>query len=116
MMDCSKRKFKIPLKQQVLDLRNFSRIVRTIGMGPHRKHFWHVFKEVATKNPKALRYAVAMMALYVHFGPFSRYIVGRIDEQILRARVSKDESELKTAVKKSIPSKVSRPREAELSV
>ncbi|HJW40670.1 MAG TPA: hypothetical protein VJ476_05490 [Rhizomicrobium sp.] len=32
-----------------------------------------------TSNPASIRWIVAMMALYLHVGPYSRDVIGRID-------------------------------------
>jgi hypothetical protein len=44
-----------------------------------REPFWNTFIEVAKTNPEALRYIVMLMALYIHFGPFSKRVIGEID-------------------------------------
>jgi hypothetical protein len=47
-----------------------------------REPFWKTFVEVAKTNPGALRYVVMLMALYIHFGPFSKSVIGEIDRRI----------------------------------
>lgn len=47
-----------------------------------REPFWKTFVEVAQSNPGALRFIVMLMALYVHFGPFSKRVIGEIDRRI----------------------------------
>ncbi len=47
-----------------------------------REVFWQTFTHVAATNPKAVRFVVAMMAIYLHLGPFSRKVIGTIDRQI----------------------------------
>jgi hypothetical protein len=47
-----------------------------------REPFWNTFIEVAKTNPEALRYIVMLMALYIHFGPFSKRVIGEIDRRI----------------------------------
>ncbi|MEO6597757.1 MAG: B12-binding domain-containing radical SAM protein, partial [Planctomycetota bacterium] len=37
------------------------------------------------KNPKSIRYTGAMVALYLHFGPFSKYVANRIRTAIAEA-------------------------------
>jgi hypothetical protein len=45
-----------------------------------------VFRQLLTDcmatNPKSTRYIVTLLAFYLHLGPFSRYVVGQIDEKI----------------------------------
>ena len=33
-------------------------------------------------NPRSTRYIVMMMALYLHLGPFSRYVIPQIEQKI----------------------------------
>ena len=37
------------------------------------------------KNPRALRYVIALMALYLHFGDFHGFLLARLDREIARA-------------------------------
>jgi len=45
-----------------------------------------VFRQLLTDcmatNPKSTRYIVTLLAFYLHLGPFSRYVIGQIDEKI----------------------------------
>ena len=64
-------------------LRLLSRIVRRLARQPSALwHFTRVFVECALRNPRALEYVGAMAALYIHFGPFSRFVIASLDEQI----------------------------------
>jgi len=40
--------------------------------------FWRTLLGSLWRNPRSIRYTGALMALYVHFGPFSQYIAKRI--------------------------------------
>ena len=40
---------------------------------------------LAWRNPRGLRYSVAMMALYLHFGEFRDYLASRIEDSIAAA-------------------------------
>ena len=35
-----------------------------------------------SSNPESARCIVALMALYLHLGPFSRYVIGQIEQKI----------------------------------
>jgi hypothetical protein len=35
-----------------------------------------------SSNPQSARWIVALTALYLHLGPFSRYVIGQIDPKI----------------------------------
>jgi hypothetical protein len=53
------------------------------GRMPHLLgHFWTTFYDCAKNNPAALKSVVSTMALYIHFGPFSREIIAGLKEQI----------------------------------
>ena len=63
------------------------RLGRVIWMMPVRhpelrKAFWKTFFDCVLHNPAALKSVIGMMALYLHFGPFSRDVIGRIRAQI----------------------------------
>ena len=47
-----------------------------------REVFWPAFKRCVSSNPQSARWIVALTALYLHLGPFSRYVVGLIEEKI----------------------------------
>ena len=90
MMDCSKKQLNLPLQKRISDLRGFSRVVHQMGvLAPYRHLFWKVLLTTAAKNPKAIRYAVALMALYLHFGPFKDYVLTRMIDNELRLPPSK---------------------------
>lgn len=81
-LNTSKKRMKSSLPQVVRDLRAFSRLVWKSGVtGAHRRHFWSVLGQVAAKNPGALRYVIAMIALYLHFDGFRDYLVERLDRE-----------------------------------
>lgn len=47
-----------------------------------REIFWPTFSKCVSRNPQSARWLVALIALYLHLGPFSQYVIGKIDEQI----------------------------------
>src|ERR1700754_671059 len=47
-----------------------------------RDIFWPAFKRCLSSNPQSARWIVALTALYLHLGPFSRYVIGQIDPKI----------------------------------
>jgi radical SAM superfamily enzyme YgiQ (UPF0313 family) len=53
-------------------------------MPDERELFWRTFVDCASTNPRAVKYIVMLMVLYLHLGPFARQMVeqmeGRIDE------------------------------------
>jgi radical SAM superfamily enzyme YgiQ (UPF0313 family) len=46
-----------------------------------RDRFWQVITECASTNPRSARYIVTLMAFYLHLGPFSRYVIGQIEQR-----------------------------------
>ena len=46
-----------------------------------RDVFWPALKRCVSINPQSARWLVALFALYSHLGPFSRYVVGKIEEK-----------------------------------
>ena len=40
------------------------------------------FPQCLTTNPRSARWIVALMALYLHLGPFSRYVIEQIEKKI----------------------------------
>jgi hypothetical protein len=44
-----------------------------------REVFRSTLSQCMSDNPSAIRWIVALMALYLHVGPFSRDVIARID-------------------------------------
>ena len=44
--------------------------------------FRRTLTECVSRNPNSARWVVAMMALYLHLGPFSRVVIGRIENML----------------------------------
>jgi hypothetical protein len=82
-LDSSQRRYRPGLKAQVKELKGFVRLIAKIGLrGAAKGPFWKALVSCLWKNPKSIRYAGALMALYLHFGPFSKYVASRIREAI----------------------------------
>jgi hypothetical protein len=47
-----------------------------------REVFWETFIHCARSNPAATRYAVFLMAMYLHLGPYSRYVMANVDRRL----------------------------------
>ena len=47
-----------------------------------RDMFWQTFTECVSANPRSARWLVALMAFYLHLGPFSRYVIQQIELKI----------------------------------
>jgi radical SAM superfamily enzyme YgiQ (UPF0313 family) len=46
-----------------------------------RDVFWPALKRCMSINPHSARWLVGLFALYSHLGPFSRYVIGKINEK-----------------------------------
>ena len=46
------------------------------------RQFCLAFCECARKNPRAVDYLGMLAAVYLHLGPFSRFVIATIDRQI----------------------------------
>jgi hypothetical protein len=47
-----------------------------------RRFYWGTLLKSLWKNPKSIRYTGSLMALYLHFGTFSKYVAEKIREAI----------------------------------
>ena len=47
-----------------------------------REIFWPTITKCISSNPQSARWIVALTALYLHLGPFSRYVVGQIEQKL----------------------------------
>ena len=82
-LDGSKRRFKPGFRQWLRELKGFGRMALKLGFRKSTsRHFWRTLTRVIWKNPGAVRYAGSLMALYLHFGPFSQYVAEKIREAI----------------------------------
>ena len=46
------------------------------------RHFWRALYQCARNNPRAVSYVGILAALFLHFGPFSRFVIAELDRQI----------------------------------
>lgn len=82
-LDSSQRKFRPCLKQWFAELPAFFKMSARLGAASDtRRYFWRVFFHTLRHNPGSLRHTMSIMALYLHFGPFSKYVAGHIRKQI----------------------------------
>ena len=85
VLDSTGRKFRPGLKPWFAELRGFFKMSARLGVAAEtRRYFWRVFFRALWHNPRSLRYTTSIMALYLHFGPFSKYVAGRIRQDIER--------------------------------
>lgn len=78
-LDSSARRFRPGLRHRLRELKGFFRLTMKLGFRREtRGPFWRTVLGSLWKNPKSIRYTGALIALYLHFGPFSRYVASRI--------------------------------------
>jgi hypothetical protein len=84
-LNCSQKKLKLSWWHQLRDLRGLARIIWRQGVqASYRGLFWSTLLTLLRRNPQGIRYGINLMAFFLHFGPFSRYVLGRIDEAIAK--------------------------------
>jgi radical SAM superfamily enzyme YgiQ (UPF0313 family) len=68
----------------VRDLKLLWRLLWRIALRQPRvlRHFWRSLYRCARENPRALDCVGMLAALYLHFGPFSRFVIAALDRQI----------------------------------
>ncbi len=93
-LNCSQKKLKLTWRHYLKDLRGLGRIIWKQGIrAPYRRLFWRNVWRTVRKNPQAFRYSINLIAFYLHFGPFSRYVLGRIDAAIAAEEARSEEHE-----------------------
>jgi len=83
LLDCSDRRREMA-KGDVRAKIGTVNIVQDIlrRMPEHREILWRTFTNCMKNNPGALRAVVILMAFYLHIGPYTRFAINEIDEQI----------------------------------
>src|SRR5581483_7083133 len=83
MQVCSRKRLKLPLRILLRDVRSLYRLTLKLGLAREtRAQYWKVLFICLLRNPRALRNAVSLMALYLHFGTFRDFVLGRLDTEI----------------------------------
>jgi radical SAM superfamily enzyme YgiQ (UPF0313 family) len=82
-LDSSQRRFRPGLRQWWKELKGFARMACRLGLRKEtRGHFWSTMVKALWRNPRSIRYTGSLMALYLHFGKFSKYVAEKIHEAI----------------------------------
>jgi radical SAM superfamily enzyme YgiQ (UPF0313 family) len=82
-LDSSQRRFRPGLGQWWKELKGFARMSVKLGLRKEtRRLYWGTMLKALWKNPKSIRYTGSLMALYLHFGTFSKYVGEKIREAI----------------------------------
>ncbi len=82
-MNCDGKRLTLPWRNRVRELRGFARLVWRMGFcAPYWPRFWLTLTGLLWRNPRSVRYSVALMALYLHLDEFARDLVQRLDAEI----------------------------------
>jgi radical SAM superfamily enzyme YgiQ (UPF0313 family) len=83
MLDNTGRPKELPAGDRRRDYVSLDFVHGVLSRVPEaREAFWNVFKTCRASNPGALRHVMALMTLYIHLGPFSRFVIREIDRRI----------------------------------
>jgi radical SAM superfamily enzyme YgiQ (UPF0313 family) len=83
-LDCSVQRNPYPLAK---NLRELAAIIWRLSRTRHVAWlFWRTALGCAVRNPTALRSVIKMAALYIHLGPFSRYVSQTLDRHMKEER------------------------------
>lgn len=83
LLDNSHRNRQTPARESRHRFGASDIVTRIITKLPEpREIFWPTFSKCVSSNPQSARWIVALIALYLHLGPFSRYVIGKIEEKI----------------------------------
>ena len=83
MLDRSGRPRELPEGDTRRKLGTTEALQKIFNQMPQVRHiFWESFIHCAKTNPAAARYAVFLMAMYLHLGPYSRYVMANIDQRL----------------------------------
>lgn len=86
LLNCEKKKLNLTARYLLRDIGHFFNIIWQMGViKSYRGSFWLTLVKLLWRNPRAIRYCLAPMVLYLHFGDFSRHVVARTTESIREA-------------------------------
>ncbi len=79
-----KRSLRVALSGTFREFGRFLRLITrvTLYRPDMRAQAWRTLVSILLRNPTAVTSAMRLTAFYVHLGPFSRFVVSRIDAQI----------------------------------
>ena len=74
------RKLSLGWRGQAKDAATFLRMAWRLGLRkPWGWRFWKLLAQVLARNPRSIRYALWMAALYAHFADFTPLLIARIE-------------------------------------
>jgi hypothetical protein len=85
MLNCSQKRLNQRLGDHARDLLGLARLTWRQGVvARYRLDFWRTLWRTFRHNPGAIRYAVALMAFYLHFDEFVPFVISKLDASIER--------------------------------
>lgn len=82
LLDRSGRPQGVPEGDLGSKFSSLERVHRILGQLPTREPFWKVLTQVVRNNPAVANHIVMLMAVYLHLGPYSRYIISAIERRL----------------------------------
>jgi radical SAM superfamily enzyme YgiQ (UPF0313 family) len=85
LLDSSQRRYRPTVRYRLKALRALWRLAWHFSLRRDTVFaFWYTFAACLIRNPRSLPYALSLIALYLHFGPFATYIAGKITGELAR--------------------------------
>jgi radical SAM superfamily enzyme YgiQ (UPF0313 family) len=83
-LDRSEHRLRTSFHNAWRDLRAFLRMLWRMGVrdGAVRRQWWGSLLDCLLHNPRSIKIVASFAALYLHYGPFSRRIIERLERQI----------------------------------
>jgi hypothetical protein len=82
LIDCSGRPRELPEGDLRSKFSSLDRIHRILSELPTREPFRKVLTNCINTNPAVISYIVLLMAVYLHLGPYSRYVIASIERRL----------------------------------
>jgi radical SAM superfamily enzyme YgiQ (UPF0313 family) len=87
LLDRSGRPSELPEADLRSKFSSLEKVHRILSELPTREPFRKVLTNCARTNPSVINYIVMLIAVYLHLGPYSRYIIASIDRRLAALKV-----------------------------
>ncbi len=83
LLDNSHRKHRTSASNSRHKFNGSDMVHRIVNNLPEpREIFWPAFRKCVSNNPQSARWIVALTALYLHMGPFSKHVINQIEQKL----------------------------------
>ena len=82
MLDRSGSQRELPEGDLRSKFGTMEKVHRIMGQLPMRERFWKILTNCVKKNPRVMTSLMMLMAVYLHLGPYSRFIISAMDRRI----------------------------------